>query len=178
MNSSTKAIIFVIVLGFIAVVATLPADNPVKMKLTGMVESITGKPFNFGNAAQGKASDKPAPVHTTQTQTATVKPQAVEMPTDLPFDETRSSGSKQVDALIGKANNGDVKAQFSLGQAYREGRNVQADNVTAYMWFNIARANGDTRAKDELRTLSSAMNSQQVAQGQKLASLWWETYKR
>lgn len=173
MSSSTKAVIVVIILGLIAAVATLPADNPLKMKVNGVMENVTGKSLNRETGAKNNAPKVPVATTVGKTQ-----PQQVELPAVLPFDETLSSGNKQVDALIKKANKGDVQSQYDLGRIYRDGRNVAVDYVVAYMWFNIARANGDAKAKGDIKSLTASMDNRQIAQGQKLASLWWDTYKR
>ena len=173
MSGSSKAIILVIILGLIAIVATLPAENPLKIRVVSIVGSVASE---AGDSGESAARDKPvAAVVPTVAKPQTQPP---ELPSRLPFDEALSSGNKQVDALIKKANKGDVEAQYSLGLIYREGRNVQVDYVAAYMWLNIARAHGDAKSRDDLKTLTALMNNQQIAQGQKLASLWWDTFKR
>jgi hypothetical protein len=44
------------------------------------------------------------------------------------------------------ANNGNVQAQHNLGNMYILGEGVAQDYVRAYMWLNIAAANGYSTA--------------------------------
>lgn len=48
------------------------------------------------------------------------------------------------------AEAGDAEAQFYLGEAYRLGRAVPADNDQAMIWYRRAAALGSTRARDAL----------------------------
>ena len=40
------------------------------------------------------------------------------------------------------AEQGDAEAQFLLGRMHYDGNSLSIDNVTAYMWFDIAAGNG------------------------------------
>jgi hypothetical protein len=51
--------------------------------------------------------------------------------------------------LMESAASGDVKAQISLADRYRNGDGVRADKVKAAAWYIIAGAHGDERAKRE-----------------------------
>ena len=72
---------------------------------------------------------------------------------------------------------GDVRAQFSLGQMYFYGDGVSQDYVQAHKWLNLAMARtaGEyspeviQRAKNESEKM---MTGSQVAEAQQLAREW------
>jgi len=49
-----------------------------------------------------------------------------------------------------KAQAGDAEAQFQMGEAYRVGKGVSADQDAAIMWYRRATAQGHIRASEEL----------------------------
>ena len=53
-------------------------------------------------------------------------------------------------ALQAKAQAGDAEAQFKMGEAYRVGKGVTADQEAAIMWYRRATAQGHVRASEEL----------------------------
>jgi len=53
-------------------------------------------------------------------------------------------------ALQAKAQAGDADAQFKMGEAYRVGKGVTADQEAAIMWYRRATAQGHIRASEEL----------------------------
>lgn len=170
MSDGNKAIVFVIILGIIASIMVLPPENPLKATINGVIESVTGE-------TGSTKTEKIKPVQQSSVPVQQAQPvQAEALRGGLPFEAT--TGIKQVDNLINKANGGDIKSQVALGRMYMEGDKVNADYTLAYMWFNIARANGDKNAKDEIKNLTKRMDNAQVNEAQKLASLWWDTYRR
>jgi TPR repeat protein len=42
----------------------------------------------------------------------------------------------------------DASAQLNLGAIFGHGRGTPKDNVMAYVWFNIAAAQGNEKAKE------------------------------
>ena len=52
---------------------------------------------------------------------------------------------------------------------YSEGEGVIQDNVYAHMWFNIAAANGDEKARDNMDILVKEMTPQDISKAQDLA---------
>ncbi len=54
----------------------------------------------------------------------------------------RADESKELIAQIQQlADQGDAESQFNLGLMYAEGMGVPKNNVTAYIWFNLAASN-------------------------------------
>ena len=52
-----------------------------------------------------------------------------------------------VDEIKRKAEQGDAKAQFSLGAMYAKGQGVQQDFAQAKFWYEKAAEQGDVRAQ-------------------------------
>lgn len=80
------------------------------------------------------------------------------------------------------AQQGNATAQLKLGSAYASGTGVLQDYVEAHKWLNIAaaRLEGDDRARAAaLRDqVASRMTPEQVAQAQKGAREWMESFQR
>ena len=176
MKNSNVLILIVVVLGLLGVLAVLPDSDPFKMRVNAVVYNVTG--LDISRQGDMKTQDTPfdpGPIAVVgEEPPAEVAPVA---PTHLPFDESHGSGSGLADKLIKNANGGDSSAQFSLGRMYLEGNSVSKDLVTAYMWFNLARANGHAKAKEEVNQIMKLMDNRQIAEGQRLAAIWWDTYK-
>ena len=62
------------------------------------------------------------------------------------------------------AEQGVASAQYNLGNMYRTGRGVLRDSVQAYVWFNIAGANGYKDANDLKSKLKLTQASIEKAQ--------------
>jgi hypothetical protein len=67
------------------------------------------------------------------------------------------------------ADQGDVTAQTVVGLMYYFN---YGDRVTAYMWFNLAAAQGNAFAEMFLRDTADKMSPDQIAEAQKLAREW------
>ena len=67
------------------------------------------------------------------------------------------------------AEQGDADAQLLLGLANWSGRGVAQDPVRAYMWTNIAAANGSHEALKERDMIAKKMTPKQIEQAQELA---------
>jgi uncharacterized protein len=67
------------------------------------------------------------------------------------------------------ADQGDVTAQTVVGLMYYFN---YGDRVTAYMWFNLAAAQGNAFAEMFLRDTADKMTPAQIAEAQKLAREW------
>ena len=52
------------------------------------------------------------------------------------------------------AEKGHPKAQSVLGVMYRKGQGVVRNSAHAFVWFSLAAARGDAKAKAELRDVS------------------------
>jgi hypothetical protein len=70
------------------------------------------------------------------------------------------------------AEKGYASAQFSLGFMYQKGRGVPQDYVQAYMWFNLAAAQGTRGAAEWREHIAARMTPARIAEAQKLAREW------
>ncbi|MDB4576358.1 hypothetical protein N9091_01430 [bacterium] len=64
---------------------------------------------------------------------------------------------------------GDAVAQSNLGVMYVNGEGVPEDFPMAYMWWNLAAAQGDGGAKDNKKRLSELMTPEDISKAQKLS---------
>ena len=69
-------------------------------------------------------------------------------------------------------NKGDADAQVNLGVMYATGEGVPKDLVIAYMWANLAAAQGNFGAKATREALKKEMTPAQIAEGQRLSREW------
>ena len=119
---------------------------------------------------------------------------------DTEKSETASEGSEQVtpsascadreswfpfdplEDLRNCAEQGDVDAQFALGIKYDLGETVGVttgvpeDKVLAYMWYNLAAAQGDENAPGLKDTLEQQMTRDQIAEAQRMSTEWIEAH--
>ena len=56
-----------------------------------------------------------------------------------------------------------------LGHMYNEGSGVPQDYVSAHMWFNLAAARGNEKARDDRNNLAKRMTPDQIAKAQRMA---------
>ena len=73
------------------------------------------------------------------------------------------------------AEQGDAEGQYNLGVCYAKGDGVAQDDVTAYMWSNLAAASGSKIAKSakELRSrLETKMTSGEIVEAGLLSRDW------
>jgi len=69
----------------------------------------------------------------------------------LIFIGTPSAAFAQIDPdLLADAEQGDAKAQFSLGAMYDKGEGVAKNDVEAVKWYRLAAEQGDVRAQNNL----------------------------
>jgi TPR repeat protein len=64
-----------------------------------------------------------------------------------------------------EALGGDIDAQYALGLMYAEGRGVEQDDVTAYVWLTIAVDRGDQDAELLRSIVASNLSSEQIDTG-------------
>ena len=119
---------------------------------------------------------------------------------DTEQSETASEGSEQVtpsascadreswfpfdplEDLRNCAEQGDVDAQFALGIKYDLGETVGVttgvpeDKVLAYMWYNLAAAQGNEIAQDNKDIIEERMTREQIAEAQRLSREWFEAH--
>ena len=76
------------------------------------------------------------------------------------------------------AEQGDAGAQNNLGAMSANGEGVAQDYVQAHKWFNIASALGNQFAEESRQEIETKMTPQQIAEAQKEATKWLETYEK
>lgn len=67
------------------------------------------------------------------------------------------------------ASQGFAPAQGNLGVMYYEGRGVIKDLVLAHMWFNIASANGNERARTGRDAVEDELTRAEISRATELA---------
>ena len=72
------------------------------------------------------------------------------------------------------AEQGDAYAQVNLGFMYGTGEGVPMNYVKAYMWYSLAKAQGNENAAKGLYIIEKEMNTDQIAKAQVLATEWLE----
>ena len=66
------------------------------------------------------------------------------------------------------AQSGNAKAQSVMGVMYRKGQGVARSSARAFMWFSVAAARGDAKAKAELQEVSKEMTPAEMAQAKEM----------
>ena len=74
------------------------------------------------------------------------------------------------------AEQGDAGAQYNLGLMYARGDGVPEDIVLAYMWWNLAEAQGNESARDNKEIAESRMTREQITEAQRLSREWLEAH--
>ena len=67
------------------------------------------------------------------------------------------------------AEQGNAKAQSTLGVMYRRGQGVSRNPIRAFLWFSRAVARGDAGAGAELRDVSQSMTPEELSQARVMA---------
>ena len=70
------------------------------------------------------------------------------------------------------AEGGDAAGQYKLGVMYADGNSDSKDDIVAYMWCNLAAAQGNVEARELKNTLSGRMTREQIAEAQKMSREW------
>ena len=73
------------------------------------------------------------------------------------------------------AEQGYAEAQYNLGFMYASGEGVPENDVKAYVWWSMAKANGNKSAKDNIEVLKSMMTKEQIAKAQEIGSKCYES---
>lgn len=72
------------------------------------------------------------------------------------------------------ANQNNGKAQEMLGIYYGTGNVVEIDNVKAYIWYNLAVANGVDKALSRREHIAKSLSKSQLSEAQMRTSKWLE----
>jgi len=62
--------------------------------------------------------------------------------------------------------------QYPLGRLYADGDGVREDVVVAYMWYNLAAAQGHENAQSNKDRSESRMTRAQIAEAQRMSTEW------
>ncbi len=73
------------------------------------------------------------------------------------------------------ANQGDGMAETIVGLMYYFNHGVPLDYVSAYVWFSLGAAHGNSLAAFMLKDVTNKMTRGEIAQAQKLAREWKPT---
>jgi TPR repeat protein len=65
-----------------------------------------------------------------------------------------------------------AQVRFNVGKMFADGIGTQRDPVSAYLWFALAEAAGDVRAKTEEGKLAESMTVAEINDAQTRASTW------
>ena len=74
------------------------------------------------------------------------------------------------------AGQGHVLAQFSLGLLHSQGHGVEQDYVQAYVWYNIAAAQGNATALKNREVVATTVDPATLAKAQKLSIEYFKRY--
>ena len=67
---------------------------------------------------------------------------------------------------------GYATAQSNLGNMYANGQGVPEDDVLAYMWWNLAAAQGVEDAQENKDIIERQMTREQIGEAQRLSREW------
>ena len=59
---------------------------------------------------------------------------------------------------------------------YANGEGIPKDYVQAYAWFNVAAAQGEEMAKENLEKITTEMTAAGITKAQELSREYWEAY--
>ena len=68
--------------------------------------------------------------------------------------------------------------RFDVAKMFMNGIGTTKDDVAAYTWFELAKAEGDVRAEGEEEILKRRMQPAQVKQANRRASAWLQSHAR
>jgi len=83
----------------------------------------------------------------------------------------------QFGRLLGGAEAGDAMDQYSLGRLYADGNGVREDVVVAYMWYNLAAAQGNEGARDGKERIVRRMTRGQIDEAQRMSREWLAAHR-
>ena len=88
------------------------------------------------------------------------------------------SAKSDVTKLRTLAEQGDVKAQYSLGQCYLRGDGVRRDLVMAYSWLLLAGPSVNAKDDEFRNAASMSMTAAQVAEAETQARKWRQAFEQ
>jgi len=91
-------------------------------------------------------------------------------------DGVRQSDSDAVEWFRRAAEQRFVPAISALGSQYWAGRGVPQDYAKAYVWYDVALAEGDANAESQLQDLSAELTPEEVANAHQQAKAWVQAH--
>ncbi len=76
------------------------------------------------------------------------------------------------------AEQGFAGAQYNLGIMYGKGEGMPRDSVCAHMWFTLAAALGDEKAKLGQDKAANRMTSDQIDEAEHMTREWMAKHQR
>ena len=76
------------------------------------------------------------------------------------------------------AEQGDAKAQGTLGWCYHRGFGVVKDAIEAYKWYLLAEASGDAQAGAARTSVAMEMPTVQIAEAEARAKQWQQEFEQ
>ena len=73
------------------------------------------------------------------------------------------------------AEQGNVRAQYSLGVMYETGQGISQDNVQAYLWYDLAASHPSVEQEQSIKNrdiVVTQMTSEELAEAQRLVREW------
>jgi hypothetical protein len=80
----------------------------------------------------------------------------------------RGNDAERLSLLRKAADQGNAKAQFTLGEMYAAGRGVPLNNFQAYVWFSRAVRAGNAEAKPRVEQVKATLQPAEIQQADRL----------
>jgi TPR repeat protein len=74
------------------------------------------------------------------------------------------------------AERGSSSAQYSLGLLLENRTAPSKDNIEAYAWYQVAMAQGHSRARSRVRSLENRLDPEDLVVAQAMAEAFWESF--
>jgi TPR repeat protein len=81
---------------------------------------------------------------------------------------TRGNDAESLALYRKAADQGNAKAQFTLGEMYAAGRGVPQNNFQAYIWYSKAVRAGNAEAKPRVEQVKAALQPAEIQQADRL----------
>ncbi len=87
----------------------------------------------------------------------------------------QGAAASEFDETKALAELGMAAAQLNLGNMYAKGEGVPENDIRAYVWWSMAKTQGNTKAAGNLDIWKPEMTPQQIAEAQALAAKCYES---
>ena len=65
-----------------------------------------------------------------------------------------------------------AQVRYKVGKEYASGQALRHDPISAYVWYSLAEAAGDAKARDRLRELEAQLTPQQLEEAKSRSAAW------